>query len=190
MTLFEASMSNAMSKLKLPSARVTAPDEARNADGNDGGVPVSANTVSVSATTGMMVLVEFGSLQADRPSAATDARPKVATTRRDFITERGRAGEGIEAYRLTHETSSDCSLDNPLAAVKLRTTFQGERECRRSANWSPQSGIATASKQPSCSAEMAFSSMVRPSPISMQKGWPRTCPPSSRRPTNSARRAN
>jgi hypothetical protein len=73
-------MSKAMSKLKLPSARVTAPEDARNADGNDGGVPVNANTVSVSAITGMMVLVEFGSLQADTPSAATDANPRVATS--------------------------------------------------------------------------------------------------------------
>ena len=52
-TLFDGSMSNATSKLKLPSARVTAPEDARNAAGNDGGVPVSAKTVSVSATTDM-----------------------------------------------------------------------------------------------------------------------------------------
>ena len=58
--------------------------------GNDGGVPVNANTVSVSAMTGTMLVVWFGSLQADAPSAM-HVRPKHETSSRDFISWRGRA---------------------------------------------------------------------------------------------------
>jgi hypothetical protein len=77
-------MSNATSKLKLPSARVTAPDDARKAAGYDGGVPVSAKTWRVSATTPMRLLVVLGLLHADAPNA-TAARPTDVTSCLNFI---------------------------------------------------------------------------------------------------------
>src|SRR5689334_19811280 len=128
-------MSNATSKLKLPSARVTAPDDARKAAGYEGGVPVSAKTWRVSATTEMSVVLVLGLSHAETPKT-TAAKPTDATICLNFILYSGvvRYAEEIEAYRLTHETSSDCSLDNPLPPVMLRTTFIRERACRRSAN--------------------------------------------------------
>src|SRR5690242_1370463 len=140
-------MSNATSKLKLPSARVTAPEDARKAAGYEGGVPVSAKTCRVSATTEMSVVLVLGLSQAETPKT-TAATPTDATICLNFINSGvERCAKEIEAYRLTHETSSDCSLDNPLPPVMLRTTFLRERACRRSATWSPPFGSAMASKR-------------------------------------------
>jgi len=82
----------------LPSARVTAPEDARYPDGKDGDVPVNAYAVRVSATTRLGGTPAWlGSLHAEMLSVSADARATDETSSRDFMSWLSGASEQKES---------------------------------------------------------------------------------------------